>query len=274
MARRRDTDTRKEGERGEMNIAGLHLEKNVMNASGTLSKENLDEVKDLYGALVTKTVTLEPRMGNPPPRVAEVPGGMINSIGLQNVGIEKFLAEEIYEWDVGLPVIVSIWGGHQRDTVKMCKLLKNDERVSAIELNLSCPNADSFSAPFGTLMLCCARLEGKPLIIKLSVDNVLYNAPIVARYADALTLINTIPALTWIPDSSEPLLGGLSGPAIKPIALRAVYEVTMAVDVTVIGCGGISSNEDIEDFMEAGASAVQIGSGSFVREPGEIVGTS
>lgn len=270
-----------------MNIAGLHLEKPIMNASGTLSHENVHEVKDLYGAVVTKTVTLEPRAGNPPPRVAEVFGGMVNSIGLQNVGIEKFLEEELYEWyAAGLPVIVSIGGSRNQDFEQLCGLLAGNSRVAAIELNLSCPNNYELGLSFCanpenvsiivercTNTLRCVDGMPKPLIVKLAIENAVYNAQWAEEEgADALTLINSVPALTWLPDSPEPLLGGLSGPAIKPIALRAVYEVSRTVDVPLIASGGVASLDDIEDFIRAGASAVQIGSASFAREPREIVG--
>lgn len=270
-----------------MNLCGIPLKKPIMNASGTLSKENLEEVKDIYGALVTKTVTLEPREGNPPPRLAETPCGMVNSIGLQNPGIERFLEEDLEEWDVGLPIIVSVAASTIRDFVDMCSRAADHPLVAGIELNLSCPNAYDFGMPFCAnpenvemvVEACHDELAYRdsdsfhgPLIAKLAAENAIYNAQWAEEYgADAITLINTIPALTYLSDVSEPILGGLSGPAIKPIALRAVYEVSRRVNVPVIGCGGVSSRSDVEEFMRAGASAVQVGSGSFVKEPKEIV---
>lgn len=256
-----------------MNIGGLCLEKPVMNASGTLSKESLEEVKDIYGALVTKTVTLEPRTGNPPPRIAKVTGGMINSIGLQNPGIEEFLEEELDEWDVGLPVIVSVTEQAILDLLGVISRIRNDKRVAAVELNLSCPNVESLAGVLNPVRACKMSLRRKkPLIVKLSIENYAINAVAAQKAgADALTLINSIPSMTFL--NGKPFLGGQSGPGIKGIALRAVHEVSQVVNLPLIGCGGTSNSEDIEEFFEVGASAVQIGSGSFVRGPEEIVAT-
>jgi dihydroorotate dehydrogenase (NAD+) catalytic subunit len=246
-----------------------------MNAAGTLQPEAIPE--DVYGALVTKTITLEPRKGNPPPRLAETPSGMINSIGLQNPGIEQFLEWELHKWMVGLPVVLSM-GGLVPDFAELTRRCAPDEGVDAFELNLSCPNVgtgtlcdypdDVKAAVYGAVLFG----DGKPIIAKLSFANCAQNAQVAAEDgASAITLINTIPALTRQRRGSDSILGGLSGPAIKPIALRAVYEVSQVVDIPVIGVGGIVCGQDIHEFMEVGASAVQIGSGSFVRDARDIV---
>jgi dihydroorotate dehydrogenase (NAD+) catalytic subunit len=247
-----------------------------MNAAGTLQPEALEDVP--YGALVTKTITLEPRTGNPPPRLAETPSGMLNSVGLQNPGIEKFLEEELDRWEVGLPVIVSVGGAYVWDFTSLADRCARDERVSAIELNLSCPNvgrATVCSDPeniYDAVQGATFHAFRKPVIAKLSFANCAQNAQVASEAgASAVTLINTIPALQHHSRSSESILGGLSGPAIRPIALRAVYEVSQVVDLPILGCGGITTGADIHEYMKAGASAVQIGSGSFVRDVRDIV---
>jgi len=261
-------------------LCGLPLATPLMPAAGTLAKEALDGAKEVYGAMLPKTVTPRPRSGNPPPRIAEAPSGMVNSIGLQNPGLERFL-EDLDVWDVGLPLFVSVAADTVGEFAAMCERLAGDGRVTAVELNLSCPNVEhgglQFCAGPGAasevVSACRGALPGKPLFVKLTNEGVVANA-IAAEGAgaDALTLINTIPSL--VVDARERkvfLRGGLSGPAIKPVALRAVYEVSRAVEVPVIGVGGVSSGEDVAEFMLAGATAVQVGAGSFVREPREML---
>ena len=261
-------------------LCGLSLATPLMPAAGTLAKEALDGAKEVYGAMLPKTVTPGPRAGNPPPRVAEAPSGMVNSIGLQNPGLERFL-EDLNVWDVGLPLFVSVAADTVAEFAAMCERLASDMRVTAVELNLSCPNVEHGGLQFcaGPGMVsevveaCREALPGKPLFAKLTNEGVVANAVAAeGAGADALTLINTIPAL--VVDARERkvfLRGGLSGPAIKPVALRAVYEVSRVVEVSVIGVGGISSGEDVAEFMLAGATAVQVGAGSFVREPREML---
>ena len=261
-------------------LCGLPLATPLMPAAGTLAKEALDGAKEAYGAMLPKTVTPRPRAGNPPPRVAEAPSGMVNSIGLQNPGLESFL-EDLDIWNVGLPLFISVAADTVAEFAEMCERLASNGRVAAVELNLSCPNVEHGGLQFCTgpgtvsevVAACRGALPGKPLFVKLTNEGVMANA-IAAEGAgaDALTLINTIPAL--VVDARERkvfLRGGLSGPAIKPVALRAVYEVSRAVDVPVIGVGGVSSGEDVAEFMLAGATAVQVGAGSFVREPREML---
>lgn len=255
-----------------MNLSELNPP--IMNSAGTLVPQGLHRVRDVYGALVTKTITWEPRKGNDQPWYADTPSGMMNRVGLKNPGFEAFMAVELDYWDVGLPVVVSIWGGEGRPLSEMCRYLDYDERVAAVELNLSCPNIDNrYSTPL-TVSICRSLLRNKPLFVKAAAGNeAIKIAAEASGYGiDALTLINTVPALTWRPGVAEPFLGGLSREAIKPIALRAVWEARQANKyIPIIGVGGITRGKDIHEFIRAGATAVQIGSGSFIREPRDII---
>ena len=247
-----------------------------MPAAGTFSKEMLGEASGVYGAILPKTVTPRPRTGNPPPRVAEAPSGMVNSIGLQNPGLENFL-ESLGDYDVGLPLFVSVAADTVGGFAAVCERLGSDGRVAAVELNLSCPNVEHGGLQFcaGPVAVtevvgaCRAVLPVKPLLVKLTNEGVVRNSLAAEEAgADALTLINTVPALVVNARERKVFLrGGLSGPAIKPVALRAVYEVSRVVGIPVVGVGGAASGTDIAEFMLAGAAAVQIGAGSFVREP-------
>ncbi len=262
-------------------LCGIPLAVPLIPAAGTISKEALGEARNAYGALLPKTVTPEPRIGNSAPRLAEVPFGVVNSIGLQNPGIERFLKDLDDYYDVGLPLFVSVAAETVSGFATMCERLANDERIAAVELNLSCPNVERFGVDFcagwGTVKevakACRHALPEKPLFAKLTYEGAVSNAVDAEEVGvDALTLINTIPALVVDPHGHERMVrGGLSGPAIKPIALRAVYEVSRSVQVPVIGCGGVMSGTDVVEFMRAGATAVQVGSGSFVREPRKIL---
>jgi dihydroorotate dehydrogenase (NAD+) catalytic subunit len=261
-------------------LCGIPLKTPLIPAAGTLGKEALDGAAATYGAMLPKTVTPQPRAGNPPPRVAEAPAGMVNSIGLQNPGLDRFL-EDPDDYDVGLPLFVSLAADTIGEFATACERLGGEGRVSGVELNLSCPNVEHGGATFcagpaavGEVVAACrAALPGKPLFVKLTNDGVVTNALAAEEAgADALTLINTIPAL--VVDARERrvfLRGGLSGPAVKPVALRAVYEVSQVVRVPIIGCGGVSSGTDVAEFMLAGAAAVQVGSGRFARDAGEIL---
>ena len=268
------------GERLAVELCGITLETPLIPASGTLAKEALDEVDGVYGAILPKTTTPEARVGNPPPRVAETPAGMVNSIGLQNPGVERFL-QDLEAFDRGLPVFVSVAGETVEEFCALCERVGKDERVAAIELNLSCPNVECGGLTFcaspasveEVVGACRASVPAKPILAKLTFEGAAENALAAeAAGADALTVMNTLPALTIDARRREVLVrGGLSGPAIKPVALRAVYEVSRVVGVPVVGSGGLASGVDVAEFMLAGATAVQLGTASFVRDPKEIL---
>jgi dihydroorotate dehydrogenase (NAD+) catalytic subunit len=261
-------------------LCGIPLATPLIPAAGTLSKEGLWEVRGVYGAMLPKTVTPRPRAGNPPPRIAEVSSGMVNSIGLQNPGLDRFL-DNLDDYDVGLPLFISVAADTVGEFAAMCERVAGEERVAAVELNLSCPNVEHGGLQFCTgpgavrevVAACRGALPETPLFVKLTNEGVVSNALAAEEAgADAVTLINTIPAL--VVDSRKRnvfLRGGLSGPAIKPVALRAVYEVSRVIGMPVIGVGGVASGTDVAEFMLAGAPAVQVGVGSFVREPREMM---
>ena len=263
-------------------LCGIPLRTPLIPAAGTLGKEALGGAEHVYGAMLPKTVTPRPRAGNPPPRLAEAASGMINSIGLQNPGLDRFLDDLDAFYAVGLPLFVSVAGDTVGEFASMCEALARDGRISAIELNLSCPNVEHGGGTFcagpstvGEVVAASGEALGgvKPLLVKLANDGVVGNAVAAEEAgADAVTVINTLPAL--VVDAAQKrvfLRGGLSGPAIKPVALRAVYEVSRAVNIPVIGCGGVASGTDVAEFMLAGAAAVQVGAGGFVREPREML---
>jgi len=264
----------------EVELCGIPLKTPLVPASGTLAKEALGEVEGVYGAMLPKTTTPAPRAGNPPPRVAETPAGMVNSIGLQNPGVERFL-QELDAFDLGIPVLVSVAGNTVEDFGALCEKVGADERVAAIELNLSCPNVECGGLTFcagpvsveEVVAVCRAAAPGKPLLAKLTFEGVVENARAAeAAGAEALTVMNTLPALTIDAQRRNVLVrGGLSGPAVKPVALRAVYDVSGAVGIPVVGSGGVASGVDVAEFMLAGATAVQVGTASFVRDPRDIL---
>jgi dihydroorotate dehydrogenase (NAD+) catalytic subunit len=261
-------------------VCGMVLRTPLIPASGTLSREALGEVDGVYGAMLPKTTTPAARAGNPPPRVAETPAGMVNSIGLQNPGVHGFL-QDLDEFDLGVPIFVSVAGDTVADFTLLCEILAGDDRVSAVELNLSCPNVECGGLAFcagpasveEVVAACRAAVPGKPILVKLTNEGVVENARAAeSAGADGLTVINTLPALTIDARARKVLVrGGLSGPAIKPVALRAVYDVSGAVNVPVVGSGGVVSGADVAEFMLAGATAVQVGTASFVRDPHEIL---
>jgi dihydroorotate dehydrogenase (NAD+) catalytic subunit len=261
-------------------LCGMLLKTPLIPGSGTLSKEALGEIEGVYGAILPKTTTPLPRAGNPPPRVAETPAGMVNSIGLQNPGVERFL-QDLDAFDLGVPIFISVAGDTVEEFAALCERLSGDGRISAVELNLSCPNVECGGLTFcatrasveEVVGACRAAVTGKPIFAKLTFERVVENALAAeAAGADALTVMNTIPALTVDPHRRKTLVrGGLSGPAIKPVALRAVYEVSKVVGVPILGSGGVMSGMDVVEFMLAGASVVQVGTASFVRDPREIL---
>jgi len=261
----------------------LRLSNPVMTASGTFGYGteygNGPDVRKL-GAIVCKGTTCESRDGNPQPRLAETPGGMLNAIGLQNIGVKALIRDKAPVWaGWTVPVIVNIAGATIDEYARIARELEGVPGISAIELNISCPNVREGGSEFGALPGPAAEVTGAvkkasslPLIVKLTPntgDIVGVARAVAGAGADALTLINTLAGMAIDIRSRRPLLGnktgGLSGPAIKPVALRMVYQVTGAVDVPVIGCGGITSGEDAVEFFLAGASAVQVGSATFLN---------
>ncbi len=260
---------------------GFKLKNPVMTASGTFGYgteyASIIDV-NLLGAVVVKAITLRPRDGNPQPRIAETPSGMLNAIGLQNVGLEAAIREKAPVWAKwSSPVIVNVAGFTIDEYVEVSSRLAEAPGVAAIELNISCPNVDAEGEQFGLHCESAAEVTRAvreaidlPLLVKLSpnvTDIVGIAEAVVEAGADALTLINTIPGMVIDLKTRRPLLanltGGLSGPAIRPIAVRMVYQVAQAVDVPIIGIGGITNAEDALQFIMAGARAVQIGTSTF-----------
>jgi len=262
---------------------GLLLGNPVMTASGTLSNGlEATRIFDInrLGAIVSKGTTLRPRDGNPQPRTAETPSGMLNTIGLQNVGIEALLRDVAPVWATWrVPVIVNIAGETVDEFRELASRLDGVPGVSGIEANISCPNVAVGGMLFGqdpkqaaAVTAAVIRSTTLPVIVKLTpnvTDIVAIARAIVEAGADALCVINTLQAMAIDIRARRPVLstvfGGLSGPAIKPIALRAVYQVACAVDVPVIGCGGIVRGEDAVEFIMAGATAVEVGTATFAN---------
>jgi dihydroorotate dehydrogenase (NAD+) catalytic subunit len=254
-----------------------------MTASGTLSNgleaTRIFDVNRL-GAIVSKGTTLRPRDGNPQPRTAETPSGMLNTIGLQNVGVEALVRDVAPVWTTWrVPVIVNIAGESVDEFAALASRLDGVPGVSGIEVNVSCPNVAVGGMLFGqdpkqaaAVTSAVVRATTLPVIVKLTpnvTDIVAVARAVVEAGADALCVINTLQAMAIDVRARRPVLstvfGGLSGPAIKPIALRAVYQVAGALDVPIIGCGGISSGEDAIEFIMAGATAVQVGTATFAN---------
>ena len=263
-------------------IGGLTLRNPVLTASGTFGYgEEIADLVDItrLGAVVCKTVTRRPREGNAPPRTCETAAGMLNAIGLQNVGIEAFIAEKMpYLRTCGAPVVVNIAGESIEEFAALCRDLSEVEGIAALELNVSCPNVahglDFATDPVITreVVACCRAATQLPLWVKLS-PNVTSIAEIAraaeAGGADALCVCNTFVGLSINIKSQRPRLsngtGGLSGPAIKPLALRAVWQCAGVASIPIIGIGGITTSDDALEFFLAGASAVQVGTATFVR---------
>ncbi len=273
------------------NERGLLLANPVMTASGTFGygteNNHLFDIQRL-GAIVCKGTTLEPWGGNPQPRLIETAGGMLNSIGLQNIGVAALIREKAPVWAKWqVPVIVNIAGETIEDYAKLAGLLDGVAGVSALEVNISCPNIKAGGSEFGASAESAAKVTATvrkatslPVLVKLTpnVSDIACIAVAVAEAgADAISLINTLKGMAIDINKRKPLLGnvtgGLSGPAIKPIALAMVYKVASAVDLPLVGCGGITNAADAVEFIMAGASAVQVGTASLVnpRAPIDIV---
>jgi dihydroorotate dehydrogenase (NAD+) catalytic subunit len=262
-------------------IAGIEFKNPVMTASGTFGRENaaLTDVSKL-GAVIPKSVTFEAKTGNRPPRVCETRAGMLDSIGLENNGIEYFMSEEVPFWTgLGATVVASIAGETREEFVLAAEALNDADGIAALELNISCPNVDRGGVQFGCKPAMAAEVTAVvrnvsryPVFVKLTpnVTSIVDIAKAVeAAGADAISLINTILGMSIDIETGRPILGravgGLSGPAIKPVAVRMVYEAAGAVSIPVIGMGGITTAEDAVEFMMAGAAAVQVGTASFVN---------
>ena len=266
-----------------VNIAGIALQNPVMTASGTFGYgEEYDSLFDLgqLGAIVVKAITSKPRLGNPPPRVVETAAGMLSSCGLQNVGVDRFINDKMpFLKKVGIPVIVNITGESVDEFAVLGDRLSNTEGISALELNVSCPNVRQGGMVFGRdpamvrqIVRAVKAESAIPVICKLTpnvTDIVEVAAAAADGGADAVSLINALLGLAIDVESGRPKLGnitgGLTGPAIKPVALRMVWEVARAVPVPVIGIGGITTEADALEFIMAGAAAVQVGTANFFR---------
>lgn len=266
-----------------VNLAGMSLRNPVMTASGTFGYgEEFAEYVDLesIGALVNKGLSLKPRAGNPTPRIVETPGGMLNAIGLQNVGIEAFIQKKVpFLRSVNTPAIANFFGNTVDEYAELAARLDKIPEVAALEVNISCPNVKQGGIVFGTdpdcaasVVSACRAVTGKPLIVKLSpnvTDVVAMARACEDAGADCLSLINTLTGMAIDLNRRRPVLanitGGFSGPAIKPVALRMVWQVSKAVKVPIIGIGGIMNATDALEFMLAGATAVQVGTASFIN---------
>ncbi len=267
----------------DIKIGELHLANPVLTASGTFgyAKEFAQYVDlERLGGVVVKGISLEPRAGNPPPRIAETASGMLNSIGLQNVGIKRFVTKKLpFLREINTKVIVNILGDTVEEYQELAGQLSEHAGIDALEVNISCPNVKKGGVAFGTVPEMAAAVTiavrnstDLPVIVKLSpnVTDITEIALAVEEAgADAVSLINTLLAMGIDIKTRRPrlanIVGGLSGPAIKPVALRMVYQVAGAVSIPVIGIGGITTAEDAIEFFLAGARAVQVGTANFTN---------
>ncbi|MTT32041.1 dihydroorotate dehydrogenase [Terrilactibacillus sp. BCM23-1] len=263
-------------------LPGLDMKNPVMPASGCFSfgKEYGDFFDlNLLGAIAIKSATKEARFGNPTPRVAETTAGMLNAIGLQNPGVEHILDHELKDLEgIDTPILANIAGKQVDDYVYTAEKMSQSPRVNALELNISCPNVKEGGITFGTVPEIAAHLTEKvkavsdvPVYVKLSpnVSDIVGMAKAVEEAgADGLSMINTLMGMRINLKTQKPILankaGGLSGPAIKPVAIRMIYEVSQNVNIPIIGMGGIQDADDVIEFFLAGASAVAVGTANFV----------
>lgn len=266
----------------KVNIKGLTLKNPVMTASGTFGYgEEFSDFVDLnrLGGIVVKGTTINHREGNPYPRMVETPSGMLNAVGLQNKGVNYFI-EHIYPRikDLDTEIIVNVSGAKVDDYVAVCELLDGLDRIHAVEINISCPNVKQGGMAFGTtcagasqVVKSARKAFGKTLIVKLSpnvTDITEIARAVEAEGADSVSLVNTFLGMAIDIENRRPYLstvtGGLSGPCIRPIAVRMVYQVAHSVKIPVIGLGGIMNGRDAIEFMLAGATAVQVGTANFI----------
>lgn len=264
-------------------LPGLELKNPIIPASGCFGfGREFAEYYDLsrLGSIMIKATTEEPRVGNPTPRVAETPGGMLNAIGLQNPGVDVVMERELpFLEQYDLPIIANVAGKTLEEYVTVAKKISKAPNVAALEINISCPNVKEGGIAFGTDANVAAQLtkaikevSSVPVYIKLSpnVTNVVEIAKAVeAAGADGITMINTLLGMRFDLKTGKTILangtGGLSGPAIKPVALRMIHDVYKAVNIPIIGMGGVETAEDVLEFLYAGASAVAVGTANFIN---------
>ena len=265
-----------------VNIGALALKNPVLTASGTFGYgEEFGDFMDLsrLGGFIVKGTTLEPREGNPYPRMAETPSGMLNAVGLQNKGVDYFV-EHIYPRIVSYDseIVVNVSGAKIEDYVGVCERLSPLERIRAIEVNISCPNVKQGGMAFGTTCDGAASVTravrkafDRTVIVKLSpnvTDIASIAKAVEAEGADSVSLINTLMGMAIDVERRKPMLstitGGLSGPAVRPVAVRMVWQVAKAVSIPVVGLGGIMNGRDALEFIMAGATAVEVGTANFI----------
>ena len=265
-----------------VNLGGIELRNPVLTASGTFGYgTEFSPFMDLagIGGFVAKSLTLEPRSGNPPPRIAEVPSGMLNAISIENIGVEAFLSERLPQLPEEVVVVASCFGTSSGDYAELAARLSESPRVAGIEINASCPHVKSGGIEFGQdadllgdLITHVRAATTKPLLAKLSPN--VTHIDEMARVcqgagADGISLINAVQAMDVHVESRRPVLsnvlGGLSGPAIRPIALRMVWQVAQAVSIPICGIGGIMAPEDAVKFLLCGATAVQVGTANYLN---------
>ena len=266
-----------------VDLGKLQLQNPVLTASGTFGyAREFEHLVDLnrLGGIIVKGLSLEPTRGNPPPRIAETPCGMLNAIGLENVGIEAFVNEKMpFLQTLKPPLIVNIYGKLEDEYARLAARIEEVEAIAGIEVNISCPNVKAGGMAFGvdpqaafSVVRAVRNETGKFLAVKLSPN--VTDITEIARAAedagaDCLSLINTLTAMAIDIETRRPRLanitGGLSGPAIKPVALRMVWQVAQMAKVPIVGIGGIMSSEDALEYIIAGAAAVQIGTANFVN---------
>ncbi len=266
-----------------VNIGRIDLNNPVITASGTFGYgEEFDGIVDLnlLGGIIVKGISLLPSMGNKPPRIVETPCGMLNAIGLENVGIESFIEKKLpFLASLSVPLFLNIYGKTAEDYFSLAKIVEGIDHVAGVEVNISCPNVKAGGIAFGVdpdqaynIIKGIRQETTKPIMAKLSpnvTDIVEIAKKVEDAGADSVSLINTITGMAIDVDTRKPKLanitGGLSGPAIKPVALRMVWQVAQAVSIPVIGIGGIMNAMDAMEFFIAGATAIQVGTANFIN---------
>ncbi len=263
-----------------ISLPGLNLKNPIMPASGCFAfGQEFSQFYDLseLGAIMIKAATQFARYGNEAPRVAETASGMINAIGLQNPGVHHIMEHELkYLEQYDVPIIANVAGSTEEEYVYVAKHISQASNIHALELNISCPNVKEGGIQFGTVPEVAKELTRKvkavsevPVYVKLSpnVTNIVEMAKAIAEYADGITMINTLVGLRIDAKTGKPIIsnviGGLSGPAIKPVALRMVYEVSQHVDIPIIAMGGVRTAQDVIDYISVGADAVAVGTANF-----------